>query len=100
MTNQKYMRHGLKFARAKAIEELGELQAALGKSLRWGWLSYNPELPSAERESNADWVRREMADVRGALDNLEYELRGTPVGVIAGSNAGSDDGGNTRSSFG
>lgn len=75
MTDMKYMRPGLDFARGKAIEELGELQAALGKSLRWGWYSTNPELPPAEQETNAAWVKREMADVRHALDNLEREMR-------------------------
>ncbi len=74
MTDPKYMRPGLDFARGKAIEELGELLAALGKSLRWGWESYNPELPRAEQETNAGWAYREMADVRGALDNLEREM--------------------------
>ena len=73
MTNPKYMRPGLDFARGKAVEECGELLAALGKSLRWGWLSRDPE-PGASPETNADWVRREMADVRGALDNLEREM--------------------------
>lgn len=97
MTQVKYMRPGLDFARGKVIEELGELQAALGKSLRWGWQSVNPDLPRSEQETNADWVRREMADVRGALDNLERELAAIPVGL---PNAGSDDGGNYRSSFG
>lgn len=74
MTNPKYMRPGLDFARGKAIEELGELQAALGKSLRWGWHSVNPELLPPDQETNVAWVRREMDDVRGALDNLEREL--------------------------
>jgi hypothetical protein len=74
MTNPKYMRPGLPFAVAKTIEELGELSAALGKTLRWGWESYNPELPTSERETNAAWVRREMQDVREALDNLHREL--------------------------
>lgn len=75
MTDPKYMRPGLDFARGKAIEELGELQAALGKSLRWGWGSFNPELPVAERESNADWVKREMLDVLDAIDNLKREMK-------------------------
>lgn len=75
MTQKKYMRPGLPFAVGKAIEELGELQAALGKTLRWGWLSFNPELPEEEQETNVDWVIREMADVRNALDNLEKELK-------------------------
>jgi hypothetical protein len=74
MTNPRYMRPGIAFAVGKAVEELGELQAALGKTLRWGWTSVNPELPPAERERNVDWVRREIADVRGALDNLEKTL--------------------------
>lgn len=70
----KYMRPGLEFAVGKAIEEAGELLAALGKTLRWGWDSYNPELPPSQRESNAAWVKREIADARGALDNLEREM--------------------------
>jgi hypothetical protein len=74
MTDSKYMRPGLNFARGKAIEEAGELLAALGKSLRWGWLSVNPELPVAQQETNVAWVRREMDDMRGALNNLEREL--------------------------
>ena len=82
MTQQKYMRPGLNFAIGKTVEELGELQAALGKTLRWGWDSYNPELPPAERETNADWVRREMADVRAALDNLEREMENETVGFL------------------
>lgn len=74
MTDPKYMRAGLDFARGKAIEELGELLAALGKSIRWGWHSANPELAPHLQETNEQWVRREMADVRGALDNLVREM--------------------------
>jgi|SRR5581483_6944959 len=74
MTDPKYMRPGLPFAVGKTVEELGELNAALGKTLRWGWDSVNPELPQHQRETNLVWVKREIADVRGALDNLEREL--------------------------
>lgn len=74
MTNPKYMKPGLDFAVGKTVEELGELQAALGKTLRWGWMSTNPELPKAERETNLVWVKREMEDVRDALDNLQKEI--------------------------
>ena len=74
MTDPKYMRPGVSFARGKAIEELGELQAALGKTIRWGWMSVNPELHPSERETNLAWVHREIADVRGALDNLEADI--------------------------
>lgn len=86
MTDPKYMRRGLDFARGKMIEECGELQlelgniqAALGKSLRWGWLSSNPEIDNGE--TNVEWVLRsipdilaEMQDVREALDNLQKEI--------------------------
>lgn len=74
MTDPRYMRPGLPFAVGKTVEELGELQSALGKTLRWGWLSENPEIPQHARETNLVWVRREIQDVRGALDNLEREL--------------------------
>jgi hypothetical protein len=81
MTDPKYMRPGLDFARNKTTEEIGELMeafgrllAAFGKTGRWGWSSVNPELPKEQQETNMAWVRREMADVRGALDNLEREM--------------------------
>jgi hypothetical protein len=74
MTDQRYMRPGLNFAVGKAVEELGELQTALGKTLRWGWFSYNPELPPEQRETNVSWVQREISDVRDALNNLSREM--------------------------
>lgn len=74
MTDPKYMRPGLDFARGKLIEELGELQAALGKSIRWGWDSFNPELELQERETNVNWVLREISDVEQAIINFRYEL--------------------------
>ena len=81
MTDQKYMRPGLAFAMGKAVEEAGEFLAAIGKTQRWGWYSYNPELAPAHRERNEQWVRREIADLRGALDNLEREM--TPIAMGA-----------------
>jgi len=74
MTDPKYMRRGLDFAVGKAIEECGELCAALGKTLRWGWQSVNPELPKDQQEMNASWVWREIKDVEAALENLKYEM--------------------------
>ena len=50
------------------IEECGELLAAVGKTLRWGLESYNPELPPEERETNRQWVLRELDDVRRAVE--------------------------------
>jgi hypothetical protein len=74
MTDPKYMRPGLDFALAVAIEEAGEFLAAVGKTLRWGWYSVNPELSPEQQEPNFEWVQREMADIRVALDNLEKEM--------------------------
>lgn len=74
MTKPKYMRPGLDFAVGKAVEEAGEFLAAIGKTLRWGWMSANPELPLEDRETNVLWVQREMKDLRGALDNLQSEI--------------------------
>jgi hypothetical protein len=53
------------------IEECGEVMHAAGKTLRWGEASYNPEIPPAERESNLVWLRRELTDLRGAIDRME-----------------------------
>lgn len=55
------------------VEECGEVCAAAGKLLRWGPYSYNPELPedTRDRETNIDWLSREITDLQEALDNLE-----------------------------
>lgn len=56
------------------VEEAGEVLAAAGKTLRWGPDSYNPELPvvdeelkSGGRETNREWVLRELLDLEGAI---------------------------------
>lgn len=59
---------------AHAIEECGEFIAAAGKTQRFGYLSVNPLLPPSEREPNLEWLRRELADVRQAMDRLEAQL--------------------------
>jgi hypothetical protein len=58
------------------IEEAGEALAAAGKTLRWGWNSFNPE-PGASRETNVAWLRREVADLEEAIKRLRAL---TPVG--------------------
>ena len=68
---QQYIVDDFDHCLAHVIEECGELLAAAGKTLRWGWSSTNPELPQAERESNLVWLKREMGDLRGALDRLQ-----------------------------
>jgi predicted HAD superfamily Cof-like phosphohydrolase len=69
-----YYVEGLDPAIATAVEEAGELQAALGKAIRFGLESVNPELPPEEQERNIDWVRREAEDVIEAAKNLLFEL--------------------------
>jgi hypothetical protein len=60
-------------------EECGEVLAAVGKTLRWGLYSYNPELSEEQRELNKDWILRELKDLRGAIDRAEKMLtEGTP----------------------
>ena len=56
------------------VEEAGEVCAAIGKTLRWGLESVNPELEPCEQETNRDWVLRELRDLTGAIEILEAEL--------------------------
>ena len=56
-------------------EESGEVLAAVGKSLRWGLDSVNPELPVGQRENNASWLWREMHDLEGAIQRMAAWLR-------------------------
>lgn len=88
MTDARYMRSGLPFATGKLVEEIGELQTelgnvqsklghlsqALGKTLRWGPDSSNPELPVLKRESNQDWINRAIMEVAPTLPPLMAEL--------------------------
>lgn len=57
------------------VEEAGEVLAAIGKSQRWGLDSFNPEIPVAQRETNADWLWRELHDLEGAYVRLAGFLR-------------------------
>lgn len=66
----KYLRPGFDFALHHAVEEAGEFLAAAGKTMRWGRDSVNPEIPEADRETNEQWLLRELIDLRGAIDRL------------------------------
>ena len=72
----KYLRDDFESVLAHAVEECGEFLAAAGKTQRWGRKSFNPELPVPDRETNEDWLRRELADVRLSLSRLEMALNG------------------------
>lgn len=56
-------------ALGKFIEECGEALAAAGKTVRFGWESYNP-LPGANKEINECWLKREIADLEEAIVRL------------------------------
>jgi hypothetical protein len=45
------------------LEETGEVLQAIGKSMRFGLEGTNPDLPEAERETNADAILREVEDL-------------------------------------
>ncbi len=53
------------------VEECGEVMHAAGKTLRWGETSVNPEIPQYQRETNLVWLKRELCDLRGAIDRIE-----------------------------
>ncbi len=52
------------------VEECGEVSAAIGKSLRFGLDSVNPELPPEKQERNVIWIRRELEDLGRAIITL------------------------------
>lgn len=56
------------------IEECGEVLAAAGKSLRWGYESSNPELLPEDRETNRAWLRRELGNLKAAIERIEPDL--------------------------
>ena len=61
-----YRSKSVEQAVAHLAEELAEALQDAAKGLRFGLTSVNPELPTAEQESNFLWLRREMADVAQA----------------------------------
>ena len=71
MTDPRYIVDDFDHCLGHAIEEAGEFLTAAGKTLRWGWISSNPELSPEKQESNLTWMRREMADLRDALARLQ-----------------------------
>lgn len=56
------------------VEECGEVMAAVGKTLRWGLASSNPELPKDKQETNREWILRELKDLKEAIIIVEETL--------------------------
>jgi hypothetical protein len=59
---------------AQLAEEAGEVVAAVGKTLRFGLDSDNPELPDGIREKNRVWLKRELEDLKKAIAKVEEFL--------------------------
>jgi NTP pyrophosphatase (non-canonical NTP hydrolase) len=60
------------------VEECGEVLAAVGKAQRWGLESVNPELRPGDdfyKETNREWILRELIDLEGAIARVKSELR-------------------------
>lgn len=55
------------------VEECGEVMAAVGKSIRWGLAGFNPE-PDSDREVNRDWIKRELKDLKYAIELIEKTI--------------------------
>ena len=72
--NHKYYPKTIQQKLGYLAEECGEVMAAVGKTLRWGLESYNPELPEEERETNREWLLRELKDLKQAISIVENHL--------------------------
>lgn len=47
---------------------------AVGKTLRRGLDGTNPELPEEQRETNAKWLLRELADLEAAISRVREKV--------------------------
>lgn len=74
MSNPIYFKNDFNSCLGHAIEECGEFLAAAGKLQRHGAESYDPTVSVDKRESNMDWMKREMRDVREAMLRLERAI--------------------------
>jgi NTP pyrophosphatase (non-canonical NTP hydrolase) len=74
MSDPRFLQDGFQKRLSHFIEECGEALAAAGKTQRWGVDNYNPFVPLDQRETNLEWLKRELADVRQAIDRLEQSI--------------------------
>lgn len=82
MSHPQFLQEGFDKQLAHLVEECGELLAATGellaaagKTQRWGPRSVNPLLPVTKRETNLDWLQREMNDVVEAIVRLQRTIK-------------------------
>ena len=71
MVNPKYLRDDIASLTAHAMEEAGELVAAIGKVYRLGWQSFHPDDPSY---TNLEYVKDELRDNILASQRLLKQL--------------------------
>ncbi len=75
----RWKRYAPKTMKAKlglVVEECGEVLAAIGKAQRWGLESFNPEIRDLiDRETNRDWILRELDDLDRASALLRAALK-------------------------
>src|SRR5262249_54867179 len=74
MSHERYLPMTLPNKLAQLAEEAGEVVAAVGKTLRFGLDSENLELPDNVRETNRNWLKREIEDLKRAISKVEEFL--------------------------
>jgi len=75
MSDPRFLQAGFDKQLAHLVEECGEVLAAAGKTQRWGRESYNPLIPVNQRETNIDWLMREIADLEEAIARLRATVQ-------------------------
>lgn len=86
--NPKFLKNDPASLLSKVVEEAGEVLAAIGKTQIFGFDSYNPYLPPHERETNEDWIMRELKDLKFHIERLENHVleRKTEKNQLSGAN--------------
>lgn len=80
MSDPRFLQSGFDKQLAHLVEECGEVLAAAGKTQRWGRDSVNPLIPANQQETNEAWLRREIADLRQAIDRLDKTMDADSLG--------------------
>lgn len=78
MSDSKFLQDPFDKRLAHLTEECGEVLAAIGKTQRWGLGSANPLLEPSERETNKAWLKRELQDLKQAIERVEETIDEQP----------------------
>jgi len=74
MADKRFFQEGFDKQLSHVVEECGEVLSAAGKTQRWGRDSVNPMLRSAHKETNEEWLKRELQDLKIAIARLELTM--------------------------